>query len=236
MIKKFVPLFIKLFFKRLRDFLTWDQWINQSYSQEGEDMVLKRIFGDKKNVFYVDVGAHHPKRFSNTYLLYKKGAKGINIDASPGSMRLFNKLRPGDINIEIGVSVTKGELNYYVFNEPALNSFSKELSEKVHKEKNLFLIKEVTKVKVERLDKILDNNLLINEIDFLNIDVEGLDFDVLQSNDWSKYRPKFVLVEILGGSLHALDKHPIVEFMHEKNYVIYAKQVNTMFFKEKNYN
>ena len=84
MIKKFVPLSIKLFFNRLRDFLTWDQWVNQSYSQEGEDIVLKRIFGDKKNIFYVDVGAHHPKRFSNTYLLYKKGAKGINIDASPG--------------------------------------------------------------------------------------------------------------------------------------------------------
>ncbi|OUX38028.1 MAG: SAM-dependent methyltransferase [Candidatus Pelagibacter sp. TMED273] len=236
MIKKFIPLFIKLFFKRMRDFLTWDQWINQSYSQEGEDMVLKRIFGDKKKVFYVDVGAHHPKRFSNTYLLYKNGSKGINIDASPGSMKLFNKLRPGDINIEIGVSAKKGELDYYVFNEPALNSFSKELSEKIDKEKNLFFIKKVIKVKVERLDKILDNNLIINEIDFFNIDVEGLDFDVLQSNDWSKYRPKFVLVEILGASLHVLDEHPIVKFMREKDYEIYAKQVNTMFFKEKNYN
>ena len=118
----------------------------------------------------------------------------------------------------------------------SLNSFSKELSEKIDKEKNLFFIKKVIKVKVERLDKILDNNLIINEIDFFNIDVEGLDFDVLQSNDWSKYRPKFVLVEILGASLHVLDEHPIVKFMREKDYEIYAKQVNTMFFKEKNYN
>ena len=89
-IKKLTPLFVKNFLRRLESFLTWDPWINYSYSQEGEDMILKESYLKIKVVF-IDVGAHHPKRFSNTYLLYRKGWKGINIDALPGSMKLFNK-------------------------------------------------------------------------------------------------------------------------------------------------
>ncbi len=75
-IKKLTPLFIKNFLRRVLSFLTWDPWVNYSYSQEGEDMILKRIFENKIG-FYIDVGAHHPKRFSNTHLLYKKGCPGI---------------------------------------------------------------------------------------------------------------------------------------------------------------
>ena len=229
-IKKLTPLFIKNFLRRVQSFLTWDPWINYSYSQEGEDMVLKRIFENKIG-FYIDVGAHHPKRFSNTYLFYKKGWKGINIDALPGSMKLFNKIRPRDINLEIGVAEAEDVLNYYVFNEPALNTFSEELSNGIiDKCKNQYFIKEVIKVKVKRLDKILDSYLHNNEIDFLNIDVEGLDYDVLKSNNWNKYRPKCVLVEILDSSLHNLNNHPIVNFMKQKDYCIYAKQMNTVFF------
>ena len=103
------------FIKTNNSFFNWDTWINLSYSQECEDLVLKRIFENKIG-FYVVVGAHHPKLFSNTYLFYKKGWKGINIDALPESMKLFNKMRPRDINIEIGVIEVEDELNYYVFN------------------------------------------------------------------------------------------------------------------------
>ncbi len=83
-----------------------------SYSQEGEDMVLRRLFEQKTVGYYVDVGAHHPKRFSNTYYFYKRGWRGINIDAMPGSMKLFNKMRPRDINVEIPVSSGEGEILY----------------------------------------------------------------------------------------------------------------------------
>ncbi|MFA7355121.1 MAG: SAM-dependent methyltransferase, partial [Sulfurimonadaceae bacterium] len=78
----------------------FDGYALKSYSQEGEDMILRRLFEQQPNGFYVDVGAHHPKRFSNTYFFYKKGWRGINIDAMPNSMELFNKIRPRDINIE----------------------------------------------------------------------------------------------------------------------------------------
>ncbi|HWR59941.1 MAG TPA: FkbM family methyltransferase, partial [Thermodesulfovibrionales bacterium] len=104
----------------LSGFRTW------SYSQEGEDLILRRIFSNITNGFYVDIGAHHPKRFSNTYLFYRQGWCGINIDAMPGSMKLFNKFRPRDINLEFAVANGNNKMTYYEFNLPALNSFSKD--------------------------------------------------------------------------------------------------------------
>jgi len=95
-----------------------------SFSQEGEDMILQRIFSGKNDGFFVDVGAHHPTRFSNTYLFYLKGWRGINIDAAPGSMTAFRKVRPADINIECPVSDKSDIATFYIFNEPALNTFS----------------------------------------------------------------------------------------------------------------
>ena len=108
----------------------FDGYARKSYSQEGEDMILRRLFEKQKTGFYVDVGAHHPKRFSNTLFFYKKGWHGINIDAMPNSMSLFDKIRPRDINLEVPISEKKQKLKYYMFNEPALNGFSKELAEK----------------------------------------------------------------------------------------------------------
>ena len=94
-----------------------------SYSQEGEDMVLSRIFSDKSKGFYVDVGAHHPMRFSNTYSFYKRGWQGINIEPNPDSISMFKRYRPRDINLNCGIAWNKGNLEYYMFDEPALNTF-----------------------------------------------------------------------------------------------------------------
>ena len=115
-----------------------DGYALKSYSQEGEDMILRRLFENQTKGFYVDVGAHHPIRFSNTYFFYKKGWRGINIDAMPGSMKLFNKIRPRDINIEKAISDKKEVLTYYVFNDPALNGFSKKLFGRKRWERRLF--------------------------------------------------------------------------------------------------
>ena len=73
------------------------------FSQNGEDLILNRLLENKSNGFFVDVGAHHPVRFSNTYLSYLNGWNGINIDAMPNSMMIFDKIRPRDINIEVGL-------------------------------------------------------------------------------------------------------------------------------------
>lgn len=198
-------------------------------------MVLMRIFQSKPNGFYVDIGAHHPKRFSNTYMFYRMGWTGINVDAMPGSMRNFERLRPRDVNLEKGVAKVPGSLDYYVFNETALNGFSADLSRERDESDNNYYVKDVIKIDVCTLEQILDKHLPCNEIDFMSVDVEGLDLDVLQSNIWTKYRPYYVLAELLRSSLHELEQDPVVKFMREQGYVVFAKQVNTVIFKDMSY-
>lgn len=203
----------------------------KSYSQEGEDLVLMRIFGHKKNGFYVDVGAHHPKRFSNTYLLYKLGWRGINLDAMPGSMKAFQSTRPRDINLEIPVSNKSEELTYYMFNEPALNGFSKEISEQRDQEATHYKIIGSKKLQTQTLEQVLDKYLPENTtIDFLSIDVEGLDFEVLQSNNWEKYKPTGVLVETLKSSVEDVLSSPLYTYLREKGYKLHSKLFNTCIF------
>ena len=204
---------------------------NCSYSQEGEDMILARLFAEKKEGFYVDVGAHHPQRFSNTYMFYLKGWRGINIDAMPGNMKLFNEIRPKDINLEFPVSDSNHNLTYYEFNEPALNGFCDEISKKRDGLKQYKIVAQ-KELYTYTLSQLLDEYLPSNQkIDFLSIDVEGLDYNVLNSNNWQKYRPQVVLVEDLAlSSLREIDASKVITFMYEQKYNLYCKTVNTLIF------
>jgi FkbM family methyltransferase len=198
-------------------------------------LILKRLFGNKKSGFYVDVGAHHPQRYSNTYIFYQLGWRGINIDPMPGSSQKFDKLRPRDINLEIGVSTTKGELNYYRFNDAALNSFDKELSLSRDRQSH-FVLKDCIKVKVDTLKDILAEHSPEGQtIDIMSVDVEGHDLQVLQSNDWDKYRPKCILVESISSSLTDIKKCPIYQFLTSNGYEIYAKTVLTYIYTNKTF-
>jgi FkbM family methyltransferase len=207
------------------------RYATKSYSQEGEDMILRRLLEKNKNGFYVDVGAHHPQRFSNTYYFYKKGWRGINLDAMPGSMKHFEKIRKKDINLEIPVSKSGNTQTYFMFNEPALNGFSMRLSESRDGNRNYRII-DKKEIKTYTLEDILDTYLPDSqEIDFLSVDVEGLDLDVLESNNWEKYRPRFVVVEILHDSLEEVISSEIYRFLSEAGYMAYSKTVNTVIFK-----
>ena len=211
----------------------FDGYALKSYSQEGEDMILRRLLEKQKTGFYVDVGAHHPKRFSNTFFFYKKGWCGISIDAMPNSMKLFDKIRPRDINLEIPISDKKQKLKYYMFNEPALNGFSKELAEKRDGKDNYKIISEKN-METSTLEEILEKYLPSGqEIDFMSIDVEGLDLQVLKSNNWKRFRPKFVLVEILGSSIEEMANSKEYKYLAEFGYEIFAKTVNTVIFQSK---
>ena len=203
----------------------------KSYSQEGEDMILNRIFEKQSTGFYVDVGAYHPKRFSNTYFFYKRGWTGINIDAMPNSMKIFDKVRPRDINIETPIADKKQILTYYAFNEPALNGFSKELTEERINQDNDYHVIFEKDMETSTLEEILNKNLPKNrEIDFLSIDVEGLDFMILKSNDFQKHRPKIILIEILVSGLSDIGNNKIIKYLLQSNYLMYAKTVNTVIF------
>jgi FkbM family methyltransferase len=203
-----------------------------SYSQEGEDMVLRSFYEGKKNYkgFFVDVGAHHPSRFSNTSYFYKKGWRGINIEPTPGAIMAFNIFRKRDINLNLGISSIKDKLIFYCFNEPALNGFSKEISEKRNSSKKYKIIKQV-EIETYPLADILDTHLPVNQqIDFLSIDVEGLDLNVLQSNNWDKYKPTYILVEDRI-EFENLNSSEIYTYLKEQGYQLVAKTLRTLFFK-----
>ena len=106
-----------------------DPFVNLAYSQDGEDMVLRRLFEWQAHGFYVDIGAHHPFRFSNTCFFHRKGWRGINVDPNPDAIAAFRSVRPSDINLCVGVSDAPGELTFHFFNEPALNTFDADLAE-----------------------------------------------------------------------------------------------------------
>lgn len=215
-----------------KEFQKLDSYATLSYSQEGEDLILKRIFEGQETGFYIDVGAHHPKRFSNTYFFYKMGWKGINIDATPGSINEFLRIRPNDINLEKAISNKKELLKYYIFNEPALNTFSYEEAKKKDGLRDYRIIKEV-KLETSTLSEVLSVYLNPSQkIDFLNIDVEGYDFKVLKSLDWNKYKPKVILIESLNSELAELDENEIYQFLKTKSYQLMAKSFNTFIFKK----
>ncbi len=202
----------------------------KSYSQEGEDRILARYFDSVNNGFYVDVGAHHPIRFSNTMLFYKRGWRGVNIDAMPGSMRLFDVYRRSDTNIEAGIGSMADEVPFFIFNEPALNSFDEMLSRS--RENGRYKIVDVVKVPVRPLSTVLMPYLQrLKGPSFLTVDAEGRDLDVLKSNDWTVFRPTFVLAECLGTTLDNLLSSDVARFLRSKGYTVVAKTLNTVFFR-----
>jgi FkbM family methyltransferase len=165
------------------------------FSQLGEDCLLWHRFHETYSGFYVDVGAHDPRRYSNTHLLYRfRNWSGINIDADSRAINRFNMQRAQDINLNVGVSSTPGDFKFTLFQDGAVNTFDQRLADR---QSTQFAIATVTTVPVMRLGDILKEKLPENtKIDYLNIDCEGSDHEVLVSNDWEKYRPGLISVEL----------------------------------------
>jgi FkbM family methyltransferase len=206
-----------------------------SYSQCGEDLILDHLL---KNIFrleainFLDIGANHPFYLSNTALLHKKGSNGVLIEPDPHYATLLRDRRPRDQVLECGVHFS-GEKNasFYIMDTPTLNTFSE-------KEMNRYVTMGHKLVNTIHVDLININNILATnqEFDFLNLDIEGLDFDVLKMIDWSKHRPKCICVETV---CYDKDKEPvkqqeIINFMLNKEYFVYADTfINTIFVDKK---
>ena len=202
--------------------LIFSKYSRKSYSQFGEDLVLSTFLDKTVNGFYVDIGAYHPYRFSNTSFYYNRGCSGINIDAKPGSMNLLNKKRTRDVNLEIGISKDESELNFYIFKESAYNTFSKEHAEH-YIEQGEKLDKKVI-VKTMSIASVLDQYLPANTtINFISIDVEGMDLTVLQSNNWDKYKPEYILIENHGVDIETIIDTAVYKFLHDKNYKLISR-------------
>lgn len=180
---------------------------------------------------FVDVGAHHPFRFSNTYLFYRRGWRGINIDPMPGTKKLFDRLRPGDINLEMGIAGQEDSLTYYMFDEPALNSFSKVLSQERDQQTAYKIIGEKN-IPVRRLEQVLEAHLPAGKtIDFLTVDVEGLDTEVLESNNWERFRPTMIVAEDLDLDYNNLKSSAVCALLFAHDYKLVGKTLTSLIFK-----
>jgi FkbM family methyltransferase len=199
-----------------------------SFSQEGEDSILARYFeGNSRPGFFVDVGAHHPIRFSNTFHLYLRGWRGINLDAQPGSMQAFDRLRPRDINLEAAVGQEAGVLTLTQFDEPALNTLDRSLV--ASRVAAGYRVVGTTSVNVVSLGSVLDRHRpAATPIDLMTIDVEGLDLDVLASNDWGRHRPRVLCVESLREQ-RADEGDATLKFCEALAYRQFAATHNTIF-------
>ena len=183
-----------------------------SYSMDQEDLIIKEYFKEKNKGFYVDVGCYHPLQRSNTMLLYQKGWRGINIDISDFSIKLFNFLRPDDFNLNLAVSNKEGEIDMFFQKKLSQLSTIKEKNAKNAFQGNILNKKILSK----RLTSILDESKYKDQkIDFLNIDVEGADFEVLQSLNLNKYSPELICIEVIEKDLENSD---VFNFLYKNRY------------------
>ena len=227
--------FRKLIFETAHCYLPQLLYKKTSYSQDGEDMMLQTYYEGKRDYkgFYVDIGAHHPYRFSNTAFFYNKGWRGINVEPAPSLFSSFKKYRKRDINLNVGVSDSNSSNHFYVFNDQALNTFDEKIAEERHSNNDRYKIVSKIEIKTYTLEDILEKYLPNNQhIDFLTIDVEGLDLNVLKSNNWNKFHPDFILVEC-NATIDNIFEDNIYQFLKEKNYNMEGKTFRTSLFRKK---
>ena len=203
----------------------------ESFGQEGEDLILTRLFDRQATGFYVDVGAHHPFRFSNTFLLYRRGWRGINIDAMPGAMAAFRQWRPQDVNLECLVSTDPTPRRFFQYDEPALNTVSEEVVRQREIDAPQYRVVNTVTLAARRLADILAEHVPAGQaIDILNVDVEGHDLDVLASNDWDRFKPRIIVVELLGVGLAQMQETALYQFLTARGYRLLSKMINSAIF------
>lgn len=173
--------------------VVFNRWLLGSYSQCQEDLILDRLVHYKKNGFYVDIGAYDPIRFNNTMRFYKRGWYGINIEPGISQWKNIAAKRPKDINLNIGVGLKKDSLTYYSIDPPTLSTFQQNQAQAYIKQG--FHLLEKVRILVFPLKNIFRKYAKEKYIDFISIDVEGMEMQVLASNDWKIFRPHFICIE-----------------------------------------
>ncbi len=213
-----------------------------AYAQSGEDLILAHLFFklNIENPVYLDIGANHPSFISNTYYFYLRGSRGVCIEPNPLLFSKIKRVRPADKVINAGVGIDeREEADFYLFPEHAhgLSTFSE-------KEANYWKevgMKKVGKISYEKIIKVplVNINSVLSEHfekppDFISLDVEGLDLEILQSMDIEKYGPLVFCVETLqyDANQDESKNDNIISFLKGKGYEIYADtHVNTIFIK-----
>jgi hypothetical protein len=206
--------------------------LKKTYSQFDEDIFLKQYFKNKIG-FFIDIGCHHPFKNNNTFLLYKSGWSGINIDLNKISIDLFNVARPRDLNICAAISNKISSIKYYVPNDDPISSeitisknFSKILKNHHGNKYKSLTTKSLTWKFIERKYKSYFRSL-----DLLKIDIEGSDLKVLKTIDLKKLKPRLLMVE--ASHFDKAGRKQTINYLKLKNYkILYDNKLNVIFKKK----
>lgn len=198
-----------------------------TYSHCGEDLMILNLFELMRiqKPSYLDIGSHHPFTISNTALLYQRGSRGINVEANPNLMEAFRDHRPEDININMGISTQPGIMKFYMWDKTSgRNTFSQEWS------KRLEVHTETIELPVTTMSYVIDTYFNSEYPDLLTIDIEGLDYDVLDQADFSKSSPKIVCAET-----YQQDSLKFKQMMFNKGFMFYSRHTVDSIFVHKDY-
>lgn len=196
-----------------------------SFSQLGEDAIIFHWLIEEHKVksgFYVDIGCNHPHQFSNTFLLYLCGWRGVVVDANPDMIDAFRVVRPNDICVQSGIGQTRGEASFYRFDISAVSTFSKEIADKWVSEYG-WKLRDISSVPVITIGEALEKHLPEGQvIHYLNIDIEGQDEVVIETFPFDRYKPLVLSVEIFDADKLNLTANRSISMIVSNGYQLVA--------------
>ena len=205
-----------------------------SYSQCGEDLIVEFVLNTigVDDISYLDIGAHHPYYLSNTALFYEKGFRGVCVEPDPTLFKKIKKHRKNDIclNIGIGIDDDEEEADFFIMSSKTLNTFSKDQAKEYESYGNQEIIS-VEKIRLQNINAIITENFH-NKPNFISLDAEGMDFEIIKTFDFGKFRPEVFCIETLTYTEDSTERklEEIMDLMASNEYMIYADTyINTIF-------
>jgi FkbM family methyltransferase len=191
-----------------------------TYSQFGEDLMVANVFAllEISQPTYLDVGANHPIAGSNTALFYARGNRGVIVEANPHLMPIWREIRPSDLALNLGVAPERGELPFLFIDDfSGRNTFHQEYADALTRQDQRFNVQSTKMIQTVPINDIVAEHLDGRWPDFLTLDIEGMDYAVLESARFDGSGPKVICVEVRNGAGDDISE-PFLKLLPEKGY------------------